>query len=228
MKGVKGMITLVWILAVFGTAQAMNFPELGVCIGENVRIRASAGTTGKVIDRADAGTQFIILGETRANGKKWYRIDLPKKKGSAYIAAEFVNGWYNEGKTPVGREFAEVRLKFGITSEKTRLLLGRPIEQKAQDEFEYLTYQGCDVHFEEQHLSYVHVRKRGYEIAGCQVGDNAVKLAVFGMPESDPEEKEGWMYESASGEEIFFQFGPGKNGDTIIESITWSCPGGEG
>lgn len=224
----KKIFAFLLVMVLCGAAQAMNFPELGVCTGENVRIRASAGTKGKVIDRADVGTQFIILGETRANGKKWYKIDLPKKKGSAYIAAEFVNGWYNDGKNPVGRDFAEIRLNFGITPEKTRLLLGRPVEERAQDEFEYLTYRGCDVHFEEQHLSYVHVHKRGYEIAGCQVGDNAVKLVEFGMPESDVEEKEGWMYESASGEEIFFQFGPGKNGDTIIESITWSCPSGEG
>ena len=241
----KKIIAVLWLMVICGTAQAMNFPELGVCTGDNVRIRASAGTKGKVIDRADAGTQFIILGETRANGKKWYRIDLPKKKGSAYIAAEFVAGWYSEGKIPVGRDFAEVRLNFGITPEKTRLLLGKPIEERGQDEFNYLTYRGCDVHFTEQHLSGVHVHKKGYEIAGCQVGDNAMKLVVFGMPDDelpdltdekyknwDAEEDgpigpEGWTYESASGEAIFFGFE--YTGEEVrIETITWSCPRGEG
>ena len=228
MKNVKGIVVLIWILVMCRTAWAMSFPEYGVCHADNVRLRESPNTKSKIIGRADTGTRFIILEETRAGGKKWYKIDHPTKKGSAYIASEFVNGWYNEGKTPVGEDFAEVRLKFGMTPEKTKLLLGKPLEDRGQDEFYYLTYSWCDVHFEEEYLSYVHVHKKGREIAGCQVGDNPIKLVVFGMPESQIENAEGWTYESASGEQIFFQFGAGKKGDTIIESITWSCPGGEG
>ena len=224
----KKVIALVWLLVLCGAAQAMQYPELGVCIGDNVRLRESAGTKGKVIGRADSGTQFIILGEVRANGRKWYRIDHPTKKGSAYIAGEYVQGYYNAGRTPVGEDFAKVRLTFGITPTKTRALLGKPSDIQAEDEFMRYTYSGCDVHYEADCLNYVHVHKRGYEIAGCKVGDNAMKLVVFGMPDSAPEEKEGWTFESASGEEIFFQFGAGKNGDTIIESMTWTCPNGEG
>ena len=224
----KKIFALLALLLLCGTAHAMQYPELGVCHGDNVRLRESPNTKSRVIGRADAGTRFIILEETRSGGKKWYKIDHPTKKGSAYIAAEFVNGYYNAGKIPVGEDFAKIRLTFGMTPEKTKLLLGRPAEERGQDESEYLTYSWCDVHFEEGYLSYVHVHKKGREIAGCQLGDNPIKLVVFGMPDTDPEEKEGWTYESASGEQIFFQFGPGKRGETIIESITWSCPSGEG
>ena len=241
----RKILAVLWLMVLCASAWAMNFPELGVCVGDNVRLRDSPNTKSRVIGRADAGTRFVILSETRSGGKKWYRIDHPTKKGSAYIAAEFVNGWYNEGKIPVGKDFADIRLNFGMTPEKTKLLLGKPTEENAQDEFEYLTYRGCDVHFEEQYLSYVHVHKRGYEIAGCQVGDNASKLVVFGMPENelpdltdekyknwDAEEDgpigpEGWTYESASGEAIFFGFE--YTGEEVrIETITWSCPRGEG
>ena len=248
-KSIAVLVLALLVMSFCGAVQAMQYPELGVCTGENVRIRASAGTKGKVIDRADAGTQFIILGETRANGKKWYRIDLPKKKGSAYIAAEFVNGYYNGGKHPVGREFAEIRLNLGITPEKTRLLLGRPSEESRELVLNKpvwkMTYPGCDLIYDEGYLMYVHIQKRGYEVAGCQVGDKANKLVVFGMPEDevpdlrdekydnwDAEEDgpigpEGWTYESASGEEIFFGFGY-TDDEVKIESITWHCPIGEG
>ena len=217
----KKLLAVLCVMVFCGSASAMEFPELGVCQGDNVRLRERPGTQGRVIGRADMGTRFVILGETKAGGKTWYKIDNPTKAGNAYIAAEYVNGWYSLGKIATGKDFAEVRLTFGITPEKTRLLLGKPKDERAEDEFNDLTYAGCDLSYEEGYLNYVHVHKRGYAMAGIQVGDKAEKLERLGLPD---EYGEGYTYRSASGEEIFFQFGPGRNGETIIESMTWSTP----
>ncbi len=58
-------------------------------------------------------------------------------------------------------------------------------------------------------------------MAGFQVGDKAEMLESLGLPK---DYGEGFTYMSDSGEQIFFQFGPGKKGETIIESMTWSTP----
>ena len=217
----KKLLAVLCVMVLCGSASALQFPELGVCHGEGVRLRERPGTNGKIIGRADVGTRFVILDSAEAGGQLWYKVDHPTKRGSAYILGKYVNGWYNAGDTPVGDDFAEVRLTFGITPEKTRLLLGKPQSERAEDEFEDLTYAGCDISYEEGYLSYVHVHKRGYKMAGFQVGDKAEKLESLGLPK---DYGEGFTYLSDSGEEIFFQFGPGKRGETIIESMTWNTP----
>ena len=223
----RKIIVVLWLAALCGSSWAMQYPELGVCTGDNVRLREDPGTEGKVIGRADVGTQFIVLDEVYIDGQKWYEIDLPTKEGTAFIIARYVNGWYNNGDIPVGEVCAEVRLKFGITPEKTRALFGKPESAQGQDEFTRYKYPGLDIHFESGTLSYVEIRRRGYPLHGFEVGDDAGKLTSLGMPD-DAIDAEGWTYESATGEQIFFSFGGGRNGETIIESITWSRPIGEG
>ena len=243
----RKIIAVMCVLLFCGTARGMELPNLGVCHGDNVRLRESPGTKGKVIGRADSGTQFIILGEAKSGGQKWYKIDHPAKKGSAYILAKYVNGWYNAGDIALGEVFAEVRLKFGITPDKTRALLGRPDNVQAEDEFMRFAYPGLDIDFEEETLSYVHIYKRGFTIGGIEFGDDARKLTRLGMPKDEvvnlrakeyenwDYEKdgqigaEGWSYMNDTGEQIFFGFKYDlEKKEVTIGSITWSRPIGEG
>lgn len=243
----RKVIAVMCVLVLCGTAQAMQYPELGVCTGDNVRLREDPGTSGRVIGRADAGTQFIVLGEMYVDGQKWYEIDHPTKEGTAYIISRYVNGWYNNGDIPLGEVCAEVRLKFGITPEKTRALFGKPESVQGEDEFTRYKYPGLDVHFESGTLSYVEIRRKGLPIHGIEYGDDARKLISLGMPEDEvadisskdyenwdfdedgPLGAEGWTYKNDAGEEMFFQFEYDlKKKAVTIGTITWSRPIGEG
>lgn len=241
----KKVITLLLVLVFCGSAEAMNFPELGVCMNDGVRLRESPSTKSKVIGRADAGRQFIILGETKSGGLKWYKIDHPTKKGSAYILAKYAAGWYSEGKIPVGDVLANIRLTFGISPEKTKLLLGEPEETYVDGNFTSLKYSGCELQYESGNLNYIYIEKKGYAVEGIQVGDKESKLSKLGMPYADepdytPEEydnwdfdedgpitAEGWSYETRTGEQLLFEFNPERDGVTI-DGILWNCPQGEG
>ena len=243
----RKVIALLLVLVFAGTAQALQYPELGVCTGDSVRLRDSPGTKSKIVGKINAGRQFIIIGETEYKGQTWYMVDHPTKKGSAYILAKYVNGFYfkNDGFIPVGPIFSEVRLRLGISPEKARIFFGRPSETKKVDEFTELKYPGCDLQYEFGNLTYAHVTKKGYPVAGVEVGDSAKKLLVFGMPEDhivdltaeeaknwDAEEDgpigyEGWSFESSTGESLFFEFDY-SGGEMTIDSITWSSPRGEG
>lgn len=239
----KLVCSLVILLGLSAVSFGAEYPEIGVCMRDNVRLREDPGTDGKIIGRADIGTQFVILDEIYSDGQKWYEIDNPTQEGNAFIIAKYVNyGWYrgNDGAINTGKDFAEVRITFGITPEKTRALLGS--NPKVHDET--LEYPGINLSYDEGYLSTVELTKKGYAIAGMEVGDPITKLIEMGMPESyikDLEEArnakdddepvggpEGWTYESASGESIFFQFGGNSKGEFIVDMITWSRPLGEG
>ena len=240
----KKLIVVLWLMILSGCAFGVEYPELGVCIGDNVRLREDPGTEGKIIGRADTGTQFVILGETYVDGQKWYEIDHPTKKGSAYIIAKYANyGWLhgNNGVIPTGKDFIDVRLTFGIYPDKARALFGKG----TKDEFGNLVYSDFTLRYDDEAMPAIHqvqINKRGYAVAGVQVGDTIKNLLRLGMPEyiitdieeiqnSEPDDDEpvdgpeGWTYKNdATEEEIFFQFSINDKGEPIVDMILWTRP----
>ena len=240
----KKLIVVLWLMILSGCAFGVEYPELGVCIGDNVRLREDPGTDGKIIGRADTGTQFVILGETYVDGQKWYEIDHPTKKGSAYIIAKYTNyGWLhgNNGVIPTGKDFIDVRLTFGIYPDKARALFGKG----TKDEFGNLVYSDFTLRYDDEAMPAIHqvqINKRGYAVAGVQVGDTIKNLLRLGMPEyiitdieeiqnSEPDDDEpvdgpeGWTYRNeATEEEIFFQFSINDKGEPIVDMILWTRP----
>ena len=243
----RKVIALLCVMVLCGCAEAVQIPELGVCQADSVRLRDSPGTKSKIVGRADAGRQFIIIGETDYKGQTWYMIDHPTKKGSAYILAKYVGGFYygSNGFIPVGPAFAQVRLTFGVSPEKTRILFGSPSESRVEDELTVLKYPGFEAHYEFGNLNYLLVSKKGHPVAGVEVGDSARKLLALGMPEDHivdltteefknwdfdedgPLGYEGWTYESPAGESIFFEFEYAGD-EMTVGQITWYRPLGEG
>lgn len=246
----KKLMIILLLMILSGSAFGAEYPELGVCIGDNVRLREAPGTDGKIIGRADTGTRFVILGEVYSDGQKWYEIDHPVKKGTAYIIARYANcGWYygDYGKViPTGKDFVEVRLTFGIYQEKARALFG----EGKKDEFGNLVYSGFTLRYDDEGtIQQVEINKRGYAAAGVQVGDSIKKLLQLGMPEdyvkdflkAEEEVKnntnedeaidgpEGWTFKNEdTAEEIFFEFGTNDKGDPIVSMIIWTCPNAVG
>ena len=222
----KRFIALLFIILLCETSWAAKYPELGACTGNNVRVRQTPGTDGKIIGRIeDSRNQFVILGEEYDDNQNlWYMIDLPTKKGTAYISARYANyGWYfgNDRTIPTGDAFVRVRLTFGIYPEKARALLGRPLKSASDS----LEYPGCKLWYNEDSLHRVEISKRGYTLAGVQIGDSCDKLIALGMPEYYSDDHEGWTYtNSETGEEFFFQFNSSNDGEIIIDWMSWECP----
>ena len=168
--------------------------------------------------------RFVILGEVHADGMKWYKIDHPTKKGTACIAADYVE------LLPIGSEFADIRLKFGNYPEKSRELLGTPSRQ-GQNFLIYLD-SGYSLSYDDKGLYEVEIQREGkVVVAGIRTGDKVKKLLALGMPESmlDAESDEEvddvayWDYEykdKGSEKSITFQFS-GSPRDSEIEGIFW-------
>ncbi len=225
----RKVFALLLLLLFCGSAYAAKFPEMGICTGERVRLRQSPGTKGKILGVVEPDrNRFVILGETRADGMKWYKIDHPTEKGTAYIAADYVK------ITPVGNVFAEVRLTFGVYPEKTRALIGKSLYFDNED------FQDLDSEClrDKDRYSFIYnkdgiwnariMRKSEKSIAGIHIGDRVRKLFALGMSEDeldtdDSEERydvPAWTLENENGSEnVTFSYERG-----VITDITWTRP----
>ena len=230
----RKILAVLCLLLCCGSAYAAKFPEMGICTGERVRLRQSPGMNGKSLGFVEPHrNRFVVLGETRADGMKWYKIDHPTKKGTAYIAADYVE------ITPVGNVFAEVRLTFGVYPEKTRAIFGRPSwktqqvwgssqELEIKDSYAF-TYNEDGIR---RAIVFLYGEKA---IAGIRTGDRAQKLLALGMPaseldveygEEDDDLAEGrWtMTNEVTGESISFMFSGKNKDDAVIDYLEFDRP----
>ena len=223
----RKMLAVLVVLCCCGSAFAANFPEIGICTGERVRLRASPGMKGKFLGFVEPDrNRFVILGEVHADGLKWYKLDHPTARDTAYIAGQYVK------ILPVSEAFAEVRLTFGISPEKTRAICGAPTSEGS----EFLDYsERYYLWYDKNGLRMADIHENGRkEIAGIRLGDDAEKLSALGMPASELTVSAGeeyplpygcWVYmDKASGEQIVFHFIGRTAKDAVIDSMTWSRP----
>lgn len=166
----RKILAVVCVMIFCGTAYAAKYPAMGVCTAERVRLRASTGTKGKFLGFVEPDrNRFVILGEAYADGMQWYKIDHPTKKGTAYVAAQYVEA------DPVGSEFAEVRLTFGIYPEKTIAIFGKPSYSSP----EFVSYSDSySFWYDKDDLSQASIQEDAEKaLAGIHVGDKAEKLS---------------------------------------------------
>ena len=230
----KRILAVLCVLLFCGTAYAAKYPEMGICTGEKVRLRESPSTKGKIIGLVKPDrNRFVVLDEVHSGGQKWYKIDHPTKKGTAYVAAEYVE------ITPVGNIFAEVRLTFGVYPEKTRAIFGRPswkVQQGWEDSQKLEIKDSYALYYNEDGIWCAIVFLDGDKaIAGIRTGDRPQKLLALGMPDSELDMKYGeedddlpegrWeMTNEATGESITFMFSGRSKEDAVIDYLEFSRP----
>lgn len=217
-----------------GTAYAAKYPEMGICTGAKVRLRESPSSKGKIIGLVKPDrNRFVVLGEVRSGGQKWYKIDHPTKKGTAYVAADYVE------ITPVGNVFAEVRLTFSVYPEKTRAIFERPSWkiQQGWDGSQALEIKNSYAfNYNEDGIWSAVIFYYGEKaIAGIRTGDKPEKLLALGMPaseldmeygEEDDDLLEGsWeMTNEDTGEKITFMFSGKSKEDSKIDYLEFHRP----
>ena len=227
MRKILAVLVVLWFC---GSAYAAKFPEMGICTGERVRLRQSPGMKGKFLGFVEPDrNRFVVLGEVHADGMKWYKIDHPTKKGTAYIAADYVE------ITPVGNVFAEVRLTFGVYPEKTRAIFGPSVGKGS----EHLgIYERYNFWYNEDGIWTASVmHPDGKAIAGIHIRDKPEKLLALGMPASNldieyDEEYDifsgSWEYKNKeTGERIYFEFSGKTREDVAINALDWYRPTGD-
>ena len=227
MKKIKILI-LVCLLMFCGTAWAEKFPDLGECTGNNVRLREEPDTEAAIIGQVNKGDSFVLLDVKDVDGEKWYLIDHPTKQGSAWIFGKYVKKYYrlkDSEYTPTHVIAMQLRLDYGITPEKTRVLHGKPREilKDIYGNFFGLKYDGFQLDYNEE-KSYLSSVAIGMEddnsgaegsFGPIKIGDSTEKLREIFGKYIKPDEN-FWSSEAPSGEVMYFNIE-----DNKVSSMQW-------
>ena len=209
-------------------AAAEDYPTLGWCTGNAVRLRdkPSTGKDSKIIGKVNDFDLLIVLGETSVDGDTWYEVEHPRQKGTAWIFGKYVAT--DEGDavgTPAYDMAVRIRMTFGLTPERAKALLGKPgKESKRKFWFEPAAQDYTEVALEypDFKLEYVQDRLRQVDVSGgmtpfgdIRVGDRMERVRdVLGPPQEEGDE--GLSYEAGPVERLLFEERDGK-----VYKMTW-------
>ena len=207
----RKVVVLVWLIVLCGAAWGMEYPAIGTCNGQNIRLREFPGPKGKVAGQVNTGMELVVLGETKAAGQTWYKVDHPARKGNVWIPAEYV--LFKGGD--IEEIFVRVRLTLGINQDKARAILGSPTNW-GRSSFEY---PGLKIWYDFVGLQRAEVSSSEYSLGGVNVGDNPDKLEALGMPKGWEKGRDSWTLKGITGEEMSFTFDGGR-----IASMSWKRP----
>lgn len=202
-----------------------NYPALGTCTGDAVRLREAPNTSSKILGKVNDSQPLVLLGERRVKSEIWYHIDNPLDDGEAWISGRYVEK--NEEFSPAFRTGVTIRLNFGTTPKKMRMIFGRPSDSEkgtfffdpAQKNYtrEILTYPGFTASFTEGRLTRVEVSKKGYSFGEIEVGTEIQTLLdTLGKPSVNKDNR--YIYELSPIEELTFS-GDGRKTDRVIRMV---------
>ena len=204
-------IVFVMVMMLCAPAWGIDYPAIGTCNGENIRLREFPGPKGRTAGYVNTGMDVVVLGETTVADQQWYKVDHPARKGNVWVPAQYI--LFTGGR--IEEIFVRVRLMLGINQEKTRTLLGSPLDRE-RNRFEY---PGIKLWYDAGGLQKAELSVNGYPFGDVNVGDSPDKLIALGMPKGWEKGRENWTLIGASGEEMVFTFG--ENG---VASMVWERP----
>ena len=164
-------------------AGLIDRPTLAYCSRQNVNIRSKPSTDSDVIGSLDAG-RVVALASWNTPEGAWYKVDLPKEKGSGWVFGEYVS--ITEDAMP---GMARLLLDFGATPAKAQALFGPP-QKVARTELQWEGESAVreTLFYPEHQAVYTAGRLTGVTLeegstlalAGRRLGQAASSLAALG------------------------------------------------
>lgn len=122
------LICVMAVSSAFGEARIfVEYPTLGECTGDNVRIRSRADTNAEIIGKLNELDTIIVLRKVNTKGGVWYEVDNPKGEGEAYVFGKYIAPAYKQEfqRSKAAKILTDMRLTYGATPEKMSALSGR-------------------------------------------------------------------------------------------------------
>ena len=140
-----------------------EFPTLGRCNGNGVRLRADTDTKSTILGKLDDGDIVVVLDETLAHGDTWYEVDHPTKNGKAWVFGKYLEAVYEESyqANPKHQLIMNVYLTFGMTPEKAIALSGKP-KDLARVLDDWIEHPARRAAYEQKYLESSHVYDQAY------------------------------------------------------------------
>ena len=173
----------------------VNFPTLGQCTGNSVRLREDPNTDSEILGKLNMNDSVVVLDKFITDGETWYEVDHPTEPGSAFVFGKYIEATFAENyqDNPLHKLIMNLYLTFGITPEKALKLAGKPKSREDEtiggsDGFERVRMEFNDFRLEyvADFLMGVSVDKGKKSFGAIKIGDSAEKVInTFGTPTDD-------------------------------------------
>ena len=210
----KKKILLAFVLCVAVVASAWGearifaeYPTLGECTGDNVRIRSEPNTNSEIVGRLNEYDKIIVLREVKAKNGVWYEVDNPTGEGEAYVFGKYLLPAYKQEfqRSKGAKLLTDIRLTYGSTPEKMLALSAKPqtlTRKKHDTDFpvvigdwgDYRSYYWDNYEGRTGYLKSLEVKSGNKSFGSLHIGDSTSKLRrELGDPENESETL--WEYE---------------------------------
>ena len=202
----------------------VEYPTLGECTADNVRIRTEPNTNSEIIGKLNEYDKIIVLRKVKSGNNLWYEVENPTGEGEAYVFGKYLLPAYRqEFQRSKGAKFlTDIRLTYGSTPERMLALSSKPKKLTRSnhdtgfpvvigDWGDYRVFYWDTVDERAGYLKSLEVKSGNKPFGSIHIGDSTEKLLrELGSPAN--KSKNLWEYE-------IFLYGYDEEADECVDSI---------
>jgi len=200
----------------------VEYPTLGECTGENVRIRSEANTNSKILGKLNEYDKIIVLDKVKSGKDVWYEIDNPAGDERAYVFGKYILPAYRQEfqQSQAAKILTDIRLTYGSTPEKMLALSSKKpklTHRKSETDFpvtiaDWGDYRAFYFDGSEEipgYLKSLEIKRGRKSFGNIYIGDSVSKLRKeLGEPENKSENL--WEYD-------FYLYGYYEDVDELVD-----------
>ena len=201
----------------------VEYPTLGECTGDSVRIRSGTNTNSEVLGRLNEFDKIIVLDKVKSGKDIWYEVDNPVGDQRAYVFGKYILPAYRQEfqKSQAAKILTDIRLTYGSNPEKMSILSGKPkklTHRKNETGFpvtiaDFGDYRAFYFDSSDEisgYLKSLEVKSGKKPFGDIYIGDSVNKLRKeLGDPENESENL--WEYD-------FLLYGYDEGADELVDS----------
>lgn len=217
------LLCLIVVSCAWGEARTfVEYPTLGECTGNNVRIQSKPSTNSEIVGKLDEYDKIVVLGRIKAQSGVWYEVDNPTGEGEAYVFGKYLVPAYRQEfqRSKGAKLLTDIRLTYGPTPEKMLALSGKPrkLTRRDRDDIpfvigdwgDYRVFYWDTVEERAGYLKSLEVKSGSKPFGNIFIGDSTNKLRrELGDPKNESDTL--WEYE-------FLLYGYDEDADELVDT----------
>ena len=206
---IKKITLIALLIALFAscTESSAQYPTIGQCTGNNVRVRSEPNTASEILGSLNEYDNVIVLDSVKSGRNIWYEIDNNQNLDKAYVFGKYIE--LRQQISPLEKLLIDLKLTFGATPQKATLLDGtyktRDISRTDEGNLLHIAIDLGDYQlmYLDGELVDAEVRRGDKPFGSIHVGDSTETLR---RELGEPADKSEYSWEYQYGEMTFITF----------------------
>lgn len=217
-------VTVTAVSSAWGESRIfVEYPTLGECTGDSVRIRSETNTKSKILGALNEYDKIIVLDKVKSGKDVWYEVDNPAGDEKAYVFGKYLAPAYRQEfqQSGAAKILTDIRLTYGSTPEKMSILssktkklthkkseTGFPITIADWGDYRAFYFDSCEER--PGYLKSLEIKSGRKSFGNIYIGDSVNKLREeLGEPENENENL--WEYN-------FYLYGYDEDVDELVDN----------